>query len=149
MPSRSTKPSGTRRQRRPPPREITFFLDNDTSACAVFDALQQKGLSVTRLRNHFPPDTPDHEWLPFVGRKGWILVSRNKWMRYNPREVTLIRKHKVRGFFLTGSKPLRGDQMASILVRALDRIFKFLQDHSGPFVVNIRSDSSLHEWEGI
>ena len=44
------------------------------------------------------PDAPavhakDHESLPVAGAAGWIVVSRNKRIRYQPAEIQAVMQH--------------------------------------------------------
>ena len=38
---------------------------------------RERGCTVERHRDHFPPDCPDDEWLRTVGERGWVAVSRD------------------------------------------------------------------------
>lgn len=67
--------------------EPTFFTDRDLGP-RVAAALRLGGLRVEAYHEHFAlDDVPDREWLALVGRKGWIALSHNKTIRYEPDEL--------------------------------------------------------------
>jgi hypothetical protein len=50
---------------------LTFFLDHQIGRYQVAEALRAAGAVVEVHLDHFPGDTPDMDWLPEVGRRGW------------------------------------------------------------------------------
>jgi len=44
--------------------------------------LRDAGLDVEIHDDHFAPDAKDEEWLSAVGRKQWIVVTRDERIRY-------------------------------------------------------------------
>lgn len=44
--------------------------------------LRDAGLDVEIHDDHFVPDAKDEEWLSAVGRKQWIVVTRDERIRY-------------------------------------------------------------------
>ena len=75
-----------KKRKEKPLEDYVFFLDNDTSSRSIIKVLRNEGLNVVCLRDHFNPDADDVEWLSKIGKQGWILLSRNKRIRYNPIE---------------------------------------------------------------
>lgn len=51
-----------------------------------------------------PRGTIDDEWLPVVGAKNLIVITRDQRIRYRPVEKRMWVDHGVRGFVLTGRK---------------------------------------------
>ncbi len=79
----------------------TFFFDNDISF-RVAEALGKlvHGHEVKPLRDVFPANTPDTEWIPEVGRKGWILISRDHNQRRRDTEHLALKDHGVRALYI-------------------------------------------------
>lgn len=50
------------------------------------DALQSAGVRVERHRDHFSPDCEDSEWLAEVGRRGWVVLTKDAKFRYRQVE---------------------------------------------------------------
>ena len=54
------------------------------------------GIRHERHRQHFPPGTEDSVWLPFAGQKGWILLTKDKRIRFNDLEKQAVIANRVR-----------------------------------------------------
>jgi len=74
-----------------------------------------------RHRQHFAPGTEDSVWLPFVGQKGWILLTKDKRIRFNDLEKQAVIANRVREFYFTSGN-VNGEEMAALLVVALPEI---------------------------
>ena len=71
-----------------------------------------------RHGQHFEAGIEDSVWLPFVGQQGWIVLTKDKRIRFNQLEKTAVRRYRVLEFyFLSGN--FTGLEMAQILVAAL------------------------------
>jgi hypothetical protein len=79
----------------------TFFFDNDIS----FRIAQALGHlvpdhRVVALRDEFPTNTPDTAWIPEVGRKGWIVISRDHNQRRRDSEHKALMDNGVRVLYV-------------------------------------------------
>ena len=71
--------------------DVRFFVDADLLGVGKALAVVRKDVVHPGHRRcpEIRPQTPDSVWLPIVGDAGWIAISRNKRIRYNPgREPT-------------------------------------------------------------
>jgi hypothetical protein len=84
-----------------------FFVDENDLALGKALAELNPGLVV------FPghadlPEVPrgaiDDEWLPIIGVKNLVVITRDQRIRYRPVEKRMWVDHRVRGFVLTGRK---------------------------------------------
>lgn len=57
---------------------LTLFLDYQLGRYTVADKLRAAGARVEAHIDHFPQAAPDTEWIPEVGRRGWVLITRDK-----------------------------------------------------------------------
>jgi PIN like domain len=64
-----------------------------------------------------PRRTADDEWLPIIGLKRLVVITRDQRIRYRPVEKAAWVDHAVRGFVLTG----RGSQSTAVSKALLDR----------------------------
>ena len=64
------------------PSRYAFFIDRSLGRKIVADALRQAGAEVHVHGDHFPPDARDEEWLRVVGQRGWIVLTKDKMIRY-------------------------------------------------------------------
>jgi uncharacterized protein with PIN domain len=74
----SKKPSGTKAERLL--RESTFFVDRSLGR-RLGIALREAGWNVELHDDHFKDDTPDEKWLEEVGKKGWVVLTKDKAIR--------------------------------------------------------------------
>jgi len=94
---------------------MKFFFDNNLSSHLV-EGLQAFGERVEHLTEHFQGDTSDTIWLPYVGSKQLVLISRDTQLRWNPAEIQAIRDNRVGAFIMTG-KSLTHCQIVQQLIR--------------------------------
>lgn len=80
---------------------MRFFVDNNLSQ-HLANGMKAFGEDVVHLKEFFPDDVDDVVWLEHIGREGWILITRDERVRYNPSESAAIREHNIGAFFLGG-----------------------------------------------
>jgi predicted nuclease of predicted toxin-antitoxin system len=115
---------------------------NALSNCSVNLSNRVVAIRVEHLDDYFKPDTPDEEWIRFVGRNNWIVLTKDKKIRYRTAELQMVIREKVRMFTLTGGN-LTGTQMAQLIVNSLSKIVRFVYKHSPPYIVKITSSGNL------
>lgn len=76
----------------------------------------------------FAQDTDDEVWLREAGRRRWIVLMKDRRVRYRPGEQRAITEARVRSFCLYRSKGLSGPQMAEVLVLALPAILRYASE---------------------
>ena len=87
-----------------------------------------------------PRQTLDDVWLPAIGTRGLVVITRDKRIRYRPAEKLAWVQHEVRGFVLTGSRSQRTSDSLAILDRHWNLIEMLTDDQpSGPWMYAIRS----------
>ena len=104
-----------------PPDEPTFCVDEALGKRVVAQALRDAGVRVELLIDHHSPGTPDAEWLADVGRRGWVVLTKDKRMRFRPAEQIAIVKHGVRAFVLTSGE-MSAQDMAVAFLEAMPRM---------------------------
>ena len=119
-----------------PPEPLTFFLDESLDGASVVAALRDAGALVERLTEHFDRGTPDEVWLARAGQHGWIVLTRDKRIRYRQLERLALQAAKVRAFVFTGGNVTAKDT-AAILVRALPRMNNIARADAGPFIYHL------------
>jgi hypothetical protein len=73
------------------PEDFVLYLDENLHNCKpILDALTQQGVKHERHGQHFAPGTEDAVWLPFVGEKGWVLLTKDKRIRFNELEKAAV-----------------------------------------------------------
>ena len=92
--------------------------------------------------DYFPPNADDVEWLPPVGERGWIVLTRDKRIRYRSQERTALIQARVRAFVLSGGS-LSGPAMAAAFVNALPAMRQFVERYQAPFIASVTQTGSV------
>ncbi len=120
------------------------YLDENLCNCKpILEALTRCGLQYERHLDHFPPGTLDTKWLPLVGKRGWVLVTADKRLRFNELEKRALEKFRVRAFEFPSGQ-MGALDMAKALETAVPRLISFCQSNEGPFVASITRSGMVH-----
>ena len=114
---------------------MTFFFDNNLSP-KLAKGMAAFGEDVIHLTDRYAPSTPDHDWLPEVGRSGWILVTRDDRVRRNPAELLALKESRVGAFFLGGKDRSRCELIQQV-VRNWPRMKELAGKTPKPFAFRI------------
>jgi len=133
MPSAASSAAQREAKRR---ASVTFFLDRQIGRYTVADALRGAGATVEVHDDHFAQATPDRDWIPEIGKRTWILITKDQNIRRNPLERAAYEMAKVRGFVVTG-KEMSGKELADLLVRSLTGMLRRVSGRSGPLLFAI------------
>ena len=114
----------------------TYFIDECLGRHVVADALRAAGAHVEVHHEHFQPGAADAEWLPFVGERKWILLTKDRHIRRRELEIQAIVNARVRAFVLTAAD-LTGSEQAVVFVRALPKINRMTAASRGPLIGSI------------
>ena len=102
---------------------VTFFIDRSLGSRLLSAALRSAGARVEIHDDHFPQDTPDSEWLSEVGRRGWVVLSKDVRIRRDKLERAALLEARVKAFLLT-QQGLAGADMAEIFIRAVPEMVR-------------------------
>ncbi|MFY9344841.1 MAG: hypothetical protein WAT39_20275 [Planctomycetota bacterium] len=122
--------------------ELILFLDECLGTSDVADAFRRIGVRTECLVDHFPSGTRDEVWLPTVGANGWVVLTKDKWIRKREVERRALEAGSVAAFVLTAGD-LNGSEMATAFVRAYPRLRKALRDHSPPFIASVTANGEV------
>ena len=117
-------------------RSLTFFLDYQIGRYVVADALRAAGAFVEVHIDHFSQSAPDLEWIPDIGKRDWVLITRDANIRRNPLERAAYEEAGLRGFVVTG-KNIGGPELAGLLVRSLQGMVNRAAGRPGPLLFTI------------
>jgi hypothetical protein len=123
----------------------TFFIDRCLGNRTIVEALREINVPVEIHDDHFAKDTLDIEWLPEVGKRNWIILTKDAKIGKNQIERMAVANANVRMFVLA-SQNLLGTDMADIFVKAIPEIKKFVSINSAPFIAKIYGNGSVREW---
>jgi hypothetical protein len=109
---------------------------------AIGRRLTSEGLRVELHDDHFPQGTPDAVWLAEVGKRGWIVLTKDTRIRHRPTEKQALLGAGVRAFAFT-SGSLSGAQMGDAIVKALPMMMALLASRPTAFVARITAMSDV------
>jgi hypothetical protein len=125
------------------PEDFVLYLDENLQNCKpILDVLIQHSVKHVRHIEHFAAGTEDSDWLPFVGQYGWILLTKDKRIRFNQLEKTAVRRYHVRQFYFSSGN-YTGAEMAAILVDALSQMVRTCEKYSPPFIASISKSGNV------
>ncbi len=108
-----------------PPEPFTWFIDRSLGRRIVAD-LRAAGFQVEEHSAHFADNAADVEWLGEAGRRGWVVLTKDKAVRRNALELAAILASGVACFSL-GHGNLKAEQMAQAFIAARRRMEKALR----------------------
>ena len=100
-----------------------FFTDRDLGK--QFPALlRNAGISVEGHADHFLDDAKDEDWIVEVGKRGWVVLTHDKRIRYKPNELAAVKAAGIAMFVLIGKAPHA--VLAQNFINTINRIEAFL-----------------------
>jgi predicted nuclease of predicted toxin-antitoxin system len=131
MPALSKKLSAAK-----PPDDAVFFIDRSLGIEPLRTELTSAGLTVEIHDDHFARDEEDRVWLAAAGARGWVVLTKDKRLRYRPLEIAALTEAGARVFVLTAGN-LRGVEIAAAFLAAVPRMRKILRSRRGPFLARV------------
>jgi hypothetical protein len=125
-----------------PADRASLRLFVDESALGLGKTLALARRDVIHTGHKLIPEVPlgalDTEWIPEVGTRELVVISRDKRIRTKPAEVELLRDHKMRVFWIAGKKDLSTWDTLVRVVRRWDEIERAIATKGGgPWFVAI------------
>lgn len=114
-----------------------FFVDENDLALGKLLA-EERG-DVVYPGHPDLPEVPrgalDDEWLPVLGAKRLVVITRDRRIRYRPAEKLAWIEHRVRGFVLTGKRSQTTADSRAILDRHWSTIVALVNsEQDGPWM---------------
>jgi hypothetical protein len=98
--------------------------------------LNNASVQYERHRDHFQLGELDTVWLPPVCEKRWIVLTKDKGIRYNQLEIRAIVDNKGREFFFRSGN-WNGAKLAEILAKALPKMKRMAAKVDPPFIASL------------
>ncbi len=115
---------------------VTFFVDRCLGCYDVPNALRSAGLRIEVHKDHFESRCEDDQWLTEVGKRGWVVLTKDKSFRSRQVEVAALMRSTAATFVLTNANTT-GRQNADAFIAAIPRIAAFLSAFQKPFLAQI------------
>ena len=116
------------------PGTLVFFIDRSLGRKVISSALREAGEQVRIHDDFFQQDATDEAWLTEAGKNGWVVLTKDKHIRYRANEIRALRAANVRAFVLSARGDLSGAEVSQIFVKALPSIKRLCEETAPPFV---------------
>ena len=126
-----------------PPERLIFFIDRCLGRKVIPDGLRAAGEEVRIHDDHFPQDAKDEAWLTEVGKNGWVVLTKDKHIRYRVSEIQALHAAKVRAFVLTSRGDLNATEVIQIFVKAMPAIKRLCEKTAPPFIALVDRGGNL------
>ena len=96
---------------------MTFFFDN-TFPPQIAKILLILDIDATHLQDHFAAKTDDVDWIPEIGRRGWVVVTGDRGISKKPAERKVLEAANIIAVFMAKgftSKPIF--ELVSLIIR--------------------------------
>jgi predicted nuclease of predicted toxin-antitoxin system len=145
--SKSKRPSGaSSSSKRPHEPKPVFFLDRNFGSHIVADILRQdESIKVEIHDDHFKQDETDENILKEVGYKGWIFISKDKYIRYRTPAQLAVKNSHAKVVIVRTSGDITGKEIAEIIKKAIPRLLRYIERTLPPFIIGIGRDSRINE----
>jgi len=117
-------------------------VDRALGTRTIAEGLREQGCRVEIHDRHFSQAAKDAEWLPEVGRRGWVLLTKDRHIRTRQNELVALLAAGVGAFVLTAGD-LSGPGMAAAFVRALPKMRRILVGQPRPFIAHVSATGSV------
>jgi predicted nuclease of predicted toxin-antitoxin system len=125
------------------PERLVFFVDRSLGRRIIPGALRDAGEEVRVHDEHFPQNAKDEVWLAEAGKNQWVVLTKDKNIRYRAIEIQALVAAKVRAFVLTARGDLTGAEVGKIFVKALPAMKKLCHSAEPPFIARVSRDGSV------
>ncbi len=127
------------------PLELVFFIDRSLGQEVVASKLREAGYRVEIHDKHFKSDAPDEEWIPEVGRRNWVILTKDNMILHRAPELLAILKGGARLYTLVKGN-MNAEQMADIFIKAASKIEKSIGYQEPPYIAKIHSMGNVEIW---
>lgn len=103
--------------------------------------MRQAGATVEGHADHFADNDPDDVWLSEVGKRGWIVITKDKGIRHRDNEITALKTAGVAAFVFTGKGT--GEQNGAVLAQALAKMTRFVIGNRAPFIAAVSASGRI------
>jgi hypothetical protein len=128
---------------------VTFFFDNNlpVTGVKILKLVEYDVIHFQEVYPHaeHPAGVDDKDWIPEIGKKGWVIVAGDQRILTRPAEALALKKANVIAYFIYRGFPQQGirDQ-----ARWLIRYWHKIEEHAAKVAsrgncYEVRSDGEI------
>jgi predicted nuclease of predicted toxin-antitoxin system len=122
-----------------------FFIDRCLGK-KLAATLQNVGARVEIHDDHFDQNSYDKDWLREVGKRNWVVLTKDKKIATRYLELLAVAQGNVRLFaFVDGN--VSGDVMAQAFVNALENMQRFILENPEPFIAKVHKSGMVKSYK--
>jgi hypothetical protein len=122
---------------------MKFFFDENLGK-QLSDGFKCFGEDTCHLLDYYDPGTKDEIWLEEIGKKGWILITKDRRIRRRPLEIEALKTNNVGAFFLSGKSMGKWESIKQ-LVQSWEKIQEIAKNNPRPFAFQINRSGTKVE----
>ncbi|MGH9948500.1 MAG: hypothetical protein ACRD6X_15085 [Pyrinomonadaceae bacterium] len=120
---------------------VEIFIDRSLGKKIALP-LVEAGATVHLHDDYFEQNVEDQEWLAEVGKRGWLVLTKDQRIRRRPLERDTLLKANLKVFcFMSGSIPF--SEMAEAFAKALPAIKHISDKTPPPFIAGIYKNAKV------
>lgn len=127
-------------------KQVTFYLERSLGGRIILEELRKAGLKVEPHSKYFRPSTEDIDWLPVVGRNGWIVLMRDQRIGKRSLELEALLNGGVKAFVLVSGN-LKNAENAAVFVKALPKMLSMIAQNDCPFIAKVSRQGTVKMWQ--
>jgi len=89
----------------------------------------------------------DREWIPEVGARGWLVITKDKKIRTRPEERRAIKENNVGCFILNYRQPLNRWEILKLVTSTLDEMEEKFANTPRPFLYLIDRNGRFRQYD--
>ena len=100
--------------------------------------------------DHFAHDTQDADWLLEIGKRGWVLLSKDRHILTRPLEIITFLRANIHAFVLLQNRNdnLTGAQLATAFAAAHAQMVGLVHSHPAPLIARVTPAGHVCKIEG-
>lgn len=111
----------------------------------ALESLKPKQTISWHLKEGFPQNMPDDEWLSIVAQRGWIIFTQDRsFHKKNEAAMEAIRQHTAACFYIGGANETTWNT-ARFLLREWDRISDLAEQTKPPYILRVCRNGTINE----
>ena len=126
-------------------KSLVFYIDRSLNSTSFVEALRTIGAHVKPHSECYKPRTPDIVWIAEVSAKRWVILKKDKGIKYNALERRVLLNANARAFVLNEGD-ISAEAYTEIIIRALPDIIHIAKNCESPFLAKIYRTSSVKIW---
>lgn len=129
-----------------PPEPYVFLVDRCLGKKAVPETLRKalkSGEKLHHLEDFYLHDVKDDVWIPEIGAKGWVILTKDARLQYRPNEQAALLAAETAVFVYTNGNTT-SDRTAQAMLTALPSIREAVRRCQVPLLARVNQSGAVN-----